>query len=381
MWAWYNEHDPKIAAWLRELIAERLIADGEVDTRSILDVRPDDLRGFAQYHFFAGIGGWSYALRLAGWSDDRAVWTGSCPCQPFSSAGAQVGGDDPRHLWPAWFRLIRECRPAVVFGEQVEAAIAHGWLDLVCDDLEREGYACGAVGLPAASVGAPHIRQRVWFVAESNGAESSHEGLQRSGRLLQPAEDSPTSLMADTERGTTKRRRHDLGAATGGTQSATQERQRLRDDAGDGRNALAVADTESGDGGLLLQQRGSRQAGIEPGRRSEVEQLGDADEPRSQGRHGRELPERARERAPWAASDLVWLPCRDGKARATQPGLQPLAHGVRNRILALRGAGNSIVPQVAAEVIAAYLEIVGQRAAAVAADPPSESGAGRTRRL
>ncbi len=117
MAAYYNENDPKTAAWLRELIRQGLIADGEVDDRSIVDVQPDDLRGFVQCHFFAGIGGWSYALRLAGWPDDRAVWTGSCPCQPWSMAGSGEGADDPRHLWPAWKRLIEVARPAVLFGE------------------------------------------------------------------------------------------------------------------------------------------------------------------------------------------------------------------------------------------------------------------------
>ena len=73
--SYYNEFDPFAAAWLRELIKDGQIADGEVDERSIVDVRPDDLRGFTQCHFFAGIGGWSYALRLAGWPDDAPVWT------------------------------------------------------------------------------------------------------------------------------------------------------------------------------------------------------------------------------------------------------------------------------------------------------------------
>jgi hypothetical protein len=89
--AYYNEIDPKAAAWLRELIKQGHIADGVVDERSIVDVSPDELRGFTQCHFFAGIGVWSYALRSAGWADDRPVWTGSCPCQPFSSAGRRGG--------------------------------------------------------------------------------------------------------------------------------------------------------------------------------------------------------------------------------------------------------------------------------------------------
>jgi len=159
---------------LRNLIDAGHIAKGDVDTRSIKDVNASDLSEYVQCHFFAGLGGWSHALRLAEWPDDRPVWTGSCPCQPFSAAGTQKGTADDRHLWPVWFNLIRECRPGVVFGEQVEAAINHGWLDLVQSDLESEGYACGAAGIPAAGVGAPHIRQRLWFVADADSGR--HDG-------------------------------------------------------------------------------------------------------------------------------------------------------------------------------------------------------------
>lgn len=165
--AYYNEIDPYAAQWLRNLIAAGHIAAGDVDERSIVDVHPDDLRGYRQCHFFAGIGGWSLALRLAGWPDDRPVWTGSCPCQPFSLAGKRRGSNDERHLWPAWFRLIRECRPPVVFGEQVAAAVKSGWLDLVFDDLERVDYACWASTVPAGAVGAFHRRERVWFMART----------------------------------------------------------------------------------------------------------------------------------------------------------------------------------------------------------------------
>ncbi len=168
MKAYYNEVDTYAAQWLRNLISEGLIAHGDVDERSIEDVTPSDLAGYTQCHFFAGIGGWSLALRNAGWSDSRGVWTGSCPCQPFSTAGKGNGTSDERHLWPSWFHLIRVCQPSVVFGEQVEAAINHGWLDLVQTDLEGEGYAFGAFGIPAGGVGAPHIRQRLWFVADSH---------------------------------------------------------------------------------------------------------------------------------------------------------------------------------------------------------------------
>jgi DNA (cytosine-5)-methyltransferase 1 len=165
--AYYNEIDPYAAQWLRNLIAKGHIAPGDVDERSIVDVRGDDLRGYRQCHFFAGIGGWSYALRLAGWPDDRQVWTGSCPCQPLSSAGQRKGHADRRHLWPAFHVLISEHRPAMVFGEQVASKDGREWLAGVRADLEALGYACGAADLCAAGVSAPHIRQRIFWVADS----------------------------------------------------------------------------------------------------------------------------------------------------------------------------------------------------------------------
>ena len=162
---YYNEFDAKTAAWLNELIRAGAIPAGDVDTRSICDVLPADIAGYDQCHFFAGIAGWSVALRLAGWPEDRPVWTGSCPCQPYSCAGKGKGDSDERNLWPQFYRLIRECRPERVFGEQVASAIGHGWLDGISADLEAENYACGAIVLGAHSVGAPHIRQRLYWVA------------------------------------------------------------------------------------------------------------------------------------------------------------------------------------------------------------------------
>ena len=166
---YYNDNDPKAAAWLRELIAANLIPPGEVDERSIEDVTKSDLQGYTQVHMFAGIGGWAEALRIAGWTADRPVWTGSCPCQPFSMAGKQRGEKDPRNLWAEFRRLIYECRPAIVFGEQVASPLGRRWLSGVRTEMETLGYAVGAADLCAAGVGAPHIRQRLYWVADSNG--------------------------------------------------------------------------------------------------------------------------------------------------------------------------------------------------------------------
>lgn len=198
MAAYYNEFDPYAAQWLRNLITQDLIAPGDVDERSITEVSANDLVGYSQCHFFAGIAGWSLALRLAGWPDDRPVWTGSCPCQPFSSAGKRKGFDDDRHLWPAFARLIAECRPPVIMGEQVASADGLAWIDIVLSDLEATDYACGAVDLCAAGVGAPHIRQRLWWVATNSDSlgVQRHSNTRRPGASRQGWPDSALGLQS-----------------------------------------------------------------------------------------------------------------------------------------------------------------------------------------
>jgi DNA (cytosine-5)-methyltransferase 1 len=313
--AYYNDNDPKICAWLRELMRAGLITPGDVDQRSIKDVRGCDLKGYDRVHFFAGIGGWDYALQLAGWPDDLPVWTGSCPCQPFSAAGKRKGQADERHLWPDMFRLIGECRPSVILGEQVESAIRLGWLDGVFGDLEGQGYACGANVLGAHSVGAPHIRQRLWWVADAD-LPRKHE---RASGGEQPLH-------------------HGMHEARGGL-AHTEHRRPTEQEQG----------AESGSEG-----RG-------------VVRLGDAIDAGSQG-HGRPVNEydaagckgserHSAEAGFWGDCDLVW--CRDGKHRRIEPGTFPLADGVPARMGRLRGYGNAIVPQVAGAFIEAYMSARG----------------------
>ena len=205
MTAFYNEIDPFAAAWLRELAVRDLIAIGTVCDRSIVDLQPADVEAATQLHCFAGIGVWSYALRLAGWPDAVPIWTGSCPCQPFSTAGRKKGFSDDRHLWPAWFKLIEQCRPAIVVGEQVASPDGRRWLDAVLADLEGCGYAVGASDLPACGVGAPHQRQRLYFVAITDGER--REGIrvqlrERGSRsaMLEAGRGSPASCLAGLPR-------------------------------------------------------------------------------------------------------------------------------------------------------------------------------------
>jgi DNA (cytosine-5)-methyltransferase 1 len=189
---YYNENDPRTAEWIRQLILAKCIPNGFVDQRSIVEVQPDDLKGFTQCHFFAGIGGWPLALQLAGWPEDEPVWTGSCPCQPISGAGLRKGHADERHLWPAFYSLIAERKPATVLGEQVASKDGREWFSGVRADLEGMGYACGASDLCAAGVGAPHIRQRLYWVAmdDAGGPHVSRPEQERKGfcRIAGPAQ-------------------------------------------------------------------------------------------------------------------------------------------------------------------------------------------------
>lgn len=363
--AYYNEFEPYAAEWLRNLIKKGLIADGEVDSRSIVDVRPEDLRGFTQCHFFAGIGVWSYALRLAGWPDDRPVWTGSCPCQPFSAAGKGKGFEDERHLWPVFHRLIAECRPPVVFGEQVASKDGLAWLDTVFADLEGSGYAAGAVDCCAAGVGAPHIRQRLWFVGERLGY-AYRAGSQQGKQGSEVTRHGDTAFAGGGAGGLGDHHHHTglegqrsghqaeggwLGAP--GPAAPAGEPRGMAD--ADGRDASAEGlqrgwqhgqQPEDGGAGRLADSLGDGRGALGYGHNSGD----DGREPDAGRCDDRPCPTNGH----WGAAD--WLHCRDGKWRPVEPGTFPLAHGAPSRVGRLRAYGNAIVPQVAAEVIGAFMD-------------------------
>ena len=382
---YYNEFDAKTAAWLKQLITEGLVPNGDVDTRSITEVTKGDLSGYTQCHFFAGIGGWSLALQLAGWPRDRPVWTGSCPCQPFSTAGKQKGNEDERHLWPVFFNLIRQCRPVTVFGEQVANAIGKGWLDGISADLESENYACGATVLGAHSVGAPHIRQRLYWVAYSDSGQREELRDARdmqSEQSIQPAScDSASSGVADSI-GAGIGRGNQRGSGEGGQQVEEQENGKnpTNQSSNRGEDALRLAQPsdngaggDSGEASRCERQsvdawtEGLRQAygeagssGADSRSSSSADRVADSDNIDGQQLRGhtRDETKQPIERLenPW--SDHTLLPCRDGKTRRipTEPAFFPLANGVPARVVRLRGYGNAIVPQVAAAFIQAFLD-------------------------
>lgn len=267
---YYNEWHKPTANWLRELVKRGLIPDGYVDDRSIVDVKPSDLEGYTQCHFFAGIGGWSRALQLANIPSKVKLWTGSPPCQPFSQAGKQKGKFDERHLAPVFLKLIEECKPPFVFGEQVEDAIEDGWLDDLQNVLEGQGYGFGATVLPSGVVGSPHKRERLYFGAVGSMVDSySNEYWNTFTRS-----DGETSI------------------ATIGNREKEPESGEFM---GTGENVLRAWDS------------------------------------------GREYL------------------CRDGKRRLIEPSIPLLVNGIPGDVDRIRGFGNAIVPQLAAEFIQAFM--------------------------
>jgi len=279
----YIDIDPFCCKWMENLIEAGQLPDGIVFRFDVREINPICLNEIDQVHFFAGIGGWAYALELAGWPRDWPVWTGSCPCQPWSVAGRGKREDDERHIWPAWFKIIRECKPPIIFGEQVASPAGRAWLDIVSADLESAGYAVGSANLCACGVGAPHLRQRLYWVAVSGSI-----GQERCSDAKSETRSKPRSFLC--------------------------------------------------------------------------------------GNH-------------YFWEDKEWLPGYDGRFRQVEPGSFPMAHGLprglgrlrpwerqladvagadvrslkaagRNRVGRLRGYGNAIVPQLAAEFIRAVMEII-----------------------
>lgn len=326
---YYNEFDKGAAAWLRELINAKLIPFGYVDERSITEVTASDVQGFTQCHFFAGIGGWSLALQLAGVPASTRLWTGSPPCQPFSTAGKQLGQFDERHLAPVFLNLVSKCKPPVLFGEQVAAAIGKSWMCDLQTHLEGEDYAVGFAVLPACSVGAPHKRDRLFFGATL--AYTDDTGPQGRAGVSERA-DQQSAGAGSVESGLAYTSMH--GHTT--TQKPIHVRQMEQQP------------------GWANRSHQCEQLTTECSAES-CRLVGTSTNPH----HGF-----------W--SDADWLGCRDGKFRPVEPGTFPLANGIparvgrlrdedlqshpqKNRVMRLRGYGNAIVPQVAAEFVKAFM--------------------------
>ena len=400
MKVYYNEWDAKAAAWLRELIRQGLLPDGDVDERSILDVDPGDLWGYDQWHFFCGIAGWPYALQLAGLEDLKGVMTGSPPCQPFSVAGQRKGNSDERHLAPKFAELVRAVRPRVLFGEQVASSAVFGkaagsarnragkepewaWIDDLQDRLEAARYAVGTSDIPAAGVGAPHIRQRTFFCAFDleRVDDSIKPGLERHAgdvdRIGEPGrietEQAGSAAQASGPGGVA-----DTGVSAGREVAGSASRNENPDGSEGWKRGQSNIDNRYpsyGEDGGVADATGERSfsgtyAGVH--RREEGAGSRYVEPQRSSASDGSNATNGF-----WGDAD--WLFCRDGKWRPVKSSVQrvaprvpgsvvqcssfvsasyPLAKEQGRRVMRLKGYGNAIVPQAAAVFIKSAVEAV-----------------------
>ena len=324
----YNDNEPYVAQWLRNLELLGYIPPGDISEEPIQKLESWQLINYDQAHFFAGIGGWPLALKMAGWPSGIKTWTGSCPCQPFSVAGQRKGMNDERHLWPSWFERIRECRPEFVFGEQVEGAIGQGWLDGVFGDLEAEGYTCGAVVLGAHSVGAPHIRQRLYWVAYTQ---------RDSGRAGRTANKSREGAGKEATRPSIESGR-------------CSNVSRLEHTAGE----------QEGVSGQSREPRSSELIGVADVQQQGLERFSGPEHDRSESGRNGSITLRSTSAgcgvSYWNNYDVI--PCADGKARRVESRVFPLASGVSARVGKLRAYGNAIVPPLAAEFVRSVMDVI-----------------------
>lgn len=336
----YNEHDDYAADWLEHSIEEGLIAHGKVDRRSIRDVEAKDYKGFSQVHLFAGVGIWSAALRLAGYPDDRRVGTISCPCQPFSAAGKGLGFSDPRHLWPDAFRLTRELGIDVLFGEQ--APTAGHWIDLVSADLESIGYAFGAPIVPAAGFGGAHIRQRFYWVADTDNTEwwtdraPGHErDWPQAGRVEGPGDAEGCRAPGRVAHGEGVGRREER-AFSGGFVTGNPAQGRRT---GSLPSSADIGVVDAHIAGLPLGQGGPDERGAIRVQGPTASQAG-------------------------SLFGCDWLLCHDARIRPVERGTFPLAPTHPGRVGRLRAYGNALDLETAANFIGAYMDAAPQRIAA-----------------
>ena len=276
------------------------------------------------------------------------ILTCGYPCQPFSVAGRKKGEKDPRHLWPDCFRLIKECRPSFVIGENVAGHIKLG-LDTVLQDLESEMYSARCFSISASSVGANHQRERVWIVAyyernyhfnEEQRVNGEEEKISREHRKKDgdTRKFSGTDSIRETDNEYVENTRRTL-------RQGSELRKENEDEVGKGNanqferssgsSEIDVADAIKGnvETGRERQREireGHQEEGIPSNASSCGENVADTQGIHAQGQHDGQ-----RQKQPWGEG---WW--------AVEPELGRVAHGIPDRVHRLKSLGNSLIPAI-----------------------------------
>ena len=274
------------------------------------------------------------------------IITGGYPCQPFSVAGRKKGEQDPRHLWPEYFRLVKELRPTWVIGENVSGHIKQG-LDTVLENLESEGYSTRTFSISASSIGANHKRERVWILAHSGrslregtelGKENENEIGKENANQFERSSSTSQSNVANSQRERLERF-SDQSSTFSGENEGPQSRNESS-----GTGNVAYSDSER------LERYGREYELREDSKKGKVsrssENVADSERIRQQGQ-GKSIG---------SGNTKTY---QNGEASRTfdgsqgkegwwdvEPDVGRVAHGIPNRVDRLKALGNSLVPQI-----------------------------------
>jgi DNA (cytosine-5)-methyltransferase 1 len=295
------------------------------------------------------------------------IITGGFPCQPFSVAGKQKGTGDDRHLWPEMFRIIKTFKPKFVIGENVKGLIniQDGVVfETVCTDLESEGYEVQAFNIPAAGVGAPHRRERIWILATLGNSElngSSTTKITRS--ITETSNNNKEGENATREfKGTSKSRNSQDVANTESERTRSNNEGIRQGISGTNRGQETIGTKEYVENSRRTLQQGTvfqgeneneiRKGNADQSQRSSSSPEYDVANSSSEQSHSNDNGQEQRKISQQEQIEL------GGRSSGTlwpsnwefEPNVGRVANGIPGRVHRLKGLGNSIIPKIAEEI-------------------------------
>ena len=368
-----------------------LEATGGFETKAFCDIE-EYPRQVLQKHWphvkqYKDIKELTYDRLKADGIDSIDIITGGYPCQPFSVAGKQKGVEDPRHLWPEYFRLVKECRPTWVIGENVSGHIKLG-LDSVIEDLESENYSVRPFSISASSIGANHQRERIWIMAYSECNYNFNKEQRVNGEekeISREHRENDSTSWKSSGTNTIRKTNNSHVENPGCTQwpraelREENENETREGDANQHQRSSSpsesdVANTESeglqrgewnnqGEGREVLsseRQDGNKKRS-ETGRTNRISTQENVPNPGSSRRETGISEERYREEGNTEESNND-SDRRRGWQRennwAIEPDVGRVAHGIPKRVDRLKSLGNSLVPQIPYYIGQTILEVM-----------------------
>ena len=318
--------------------------------------------------------------------DSIDIITGGYPCQPFSIAGNKKGVEDPRHLWPEYFRLIKECRPTWIIGENVSGHIKLG-LDAVQEDLESQGYSLRTFSVSASSIGANHQRERIWTVAYSqrnydsqqikrvNGEEISLQKEHRENDSTARNSSGASAIRetrnehADVEDARRRSWREQFTWNTESTGRGTSEKTEWSTNTdtspgpSEGTETMANAESIESNVGEDIQHTSTGNGQGQTGRESgDVANTSAHRSFNEQERNTRSLDNQSKEEERRERSESsIRTETRSTGTKTwwdTEPDVGRVADGIPDRTHRLKSLGNAVVPQIPYYIAQSILEVM-----------------------